>query len=446
MNKDKRFLYQARRAKVAQMIGDAAFILRSASEVTRNSDVTYPFRQESSFLYLTGWTHPDAFLLIEGGEHPRSTIFFDSQSDHDRLWNGKIPTHEDAVQDYGFNEAYACTGKFARALSDLAVFSEQQNIPIYLTESESTLDSIQIEDLPLLQHLHGAYQIRDGNTFLSALRVIKDKTEVATMRRAARISGIAHRDLMRLTRPGMYEYEVAAMFAYLTLRHGTDPQHAYPSIVAAGENSCTLHYVKRSAKIGDGDLVLVDAGCEVEGYASDITRTFPANGVFSPAQRVLYKIVLHAQKSAIAAAKRGNIIGNVHRTAALTLADGLIREGILKDPDPESAIRTESIKRFFPHGTSHWLGLDVHDVGDYEKDEGHGRYDGRRELLPGMVMTVEPGIYIPKDMQNIDARFRGIGIRIEDDVLITESGNEVLSRSAPKEIDDIEVLMSGKFK
>jgi Xaa-Pro aminopeptidase len=428
------------------MIGNATLILRGTSEVTRNSDVTYPFRQESNFLYLTGWTHPDAFLVIDGGAYPYSRIFFNPQSDHDRLWNGKTPTHEDAVRDYGFDEARALTGEFARALSDLAVLSGQQNIPIYLTESESTLGSIRIEDLPLLQHLHGVSRIQDGNAIISTLRITKDKTEIATMRRAARISGVAHRDLMRLTRPGMYEYEIAAMFTYLTLRHGTDPQHAYPSIIAAGENACTLHYVKRSAKIKDGELVLVDAGCEIEGYASDITRTFPANGIFTPPQRILYEIVLHAQKSAIKAAKSGTTIGDVHQTAALTLAEGLIHEGILKDRDPESAIATESIKQFFPHGTSHWLGLDVHDVGDYEKDEGHGRYNGRRKLQPGMVMTVEPGIYIPKGMKDVDVRFHGIGIRIEDDVLITESGNDVLSRSAPKEIDAIEVLMSGRFK
>jgi Xaa-Pro aminopeptidase len=423
------------------MIGNAIFILKGASEVTRNSDVTYPFRQESNFLYLTGWTYPDAFLVIEGGEHPRSTIFFNPQSDHDRLWNGKTPTHEDVIRDYCFDEARALTGEFACALSNLAVLSDQRNTPVYVTESASTIESITIEDIPLSEHLHGL-KIQDGNALISALRIIKDKTEIATMKRAARISGLAHRDLMRLTRPGMYEYEVAAMFAYLTLRHGTDPQHAYPSIVATGENACTLHYVKRSTKIRDGDLVLVDAGCEIEGYASDITRTFPANGVFSPAQRVLYTIILHAQKSAIKAAKRGTTIGNVHHTAALAVAEGLIQEGILKDTDPESAIRTESIKQFFPHGTSHWLGLDVHDVGDYQKD-GRAKYDGQRKLLPGMVITVEPGIYIPKDMQDVNARFRGIGIRIEDDVLITESGNEVLSRSAPKEIDEIEVLMSG---
>jgi Xaa-Pro aminopeptidase len=442
VNNSKQALYRERRAKIATMIGNASFILKGASEVKRNSDVTYPFRQESSFLYLTGWTYPDAFLIIKGGKHPRSTIFFNPQDDHDRVWNGKTPTHEDAVLDYGFDDARACTGELAHALSDLAVFSDQRDTPVYLTESESVLDSIQIDDLPLLQHLHGL-KIQDGNSFVSALRVIKDSTEIATMRKAGRISGCAHRELMRLTRPEMYEYELAAIFGYLTSRTGTDPQHAYPSIVATGENACTLHYTKRTTKIKDGDLVLVDAGCEIEGYASDITRTFPANGIFTPPQRILYEIVLHAQKNAIKAATCGVAIGSIHKIAALAVAEGLIREGILKDTDPESAVKTECIKRFFPHGTSHWLGLDVHDVGDYQKDEGVGKYDGRRELETGMVITVEPGIYIPKDMQDVDARFRGIGIRIEDDVLITKNGNEVLSRSAPKEIDEIEIIMSG---
>lgn len=434
MNKDKQALYRARRANVAAMIGDALFVLQGASEVTRNSDVTYPFRQESSFLYLTGWTHPDAFLIIEGGEHPRSTIFFNPQDDHDRVWNGKTSTHEEAIKDHGFDDARILASELIPALGDLT----RTKSTVY----RGTHLPLTLSGISLIPHI--PKMVHDGGRILAALRIIKDEAEIATMRKAARTSGIAHRDLMRLTRPGMYEYELAAMFSYLTLRTGTDPLHAYPSIVATGENACTLHYVKRSAKIREGDLVLIDAGCEIEGYASDITRTFPANGVFSPAQRILYEIVLHAQKSAIEAAKCANTIGNIHQTAASAIAEGLIREGILKDTDPESAIKTENIKRFFPHGTSHWLGLDVHDVGDYQKD-GRGRYDGQRKLLPSMVMTVEPGIYIPKDMKDVEARFRGIGIRIEDDVLITENGNEVLSRSAPKEIDEIEVVMSGKF-
>lgn len=417
-------MYQARRARLAQMIGDAFFVLRGAGEMTRNNDVIYPFRQESSFLYLTGWTHPDAFLIIEGGEHPRSMIFFDPQGERERLFNENLPTYDAAIRNYGFDDARARTHEFVTTLNELAkvkqVLYHDAHAP--LTFSDFSLAPY-VEDM-----------MRDGNGILATIRIIKDGVEITAMRKAAHISGLAHRELMKCVHPGCTEYQLAALFAYRVSCAGADPQNAYPSIVASGEHACTLHYVKNSAKIRDGDLVLVDAGCEIDGYASDITRTFPANGTFTEAQRILYEIVLGAQKLAIMAAACGNTIGDVHKTASLAIASGLIRQGILKDPNPETAVKTGSTKRFFPHGTSHWLGLDVHDIGDYSK--------GQRELVPGMVITVEPGIYIPKDMKDVDKRFRGIGIRIEDDVLITENGNEVLSWKAPKETDEIEEIVS----
>lgn len=430
MHKNQKALYRARRASVATRIGNALFFIKGASDVTRNSDVTYPFRQESSFLYLTGWTHPDAFLIIEGGEHPRSTIFFDTQGERNRLWNGKTPTHGDAVREYGFDDARILATELIPELRRLTRAKEE----LYC----DTQVPLKLADTSLLPHMFKTPL--DGHSILAGMRVIKDKTELATMRKAAEVTGNAHRNVMRCALPGMYEYELAAEFAYRVSSAGADPQHAYPSIVATGANACTLHYVKNTAKIKDGDLVLIDAGCEIEGYASDVTRTFPANGLWTDAQRILYEIVLTAQKYAIQAAKHGHTVGDVHTTAMFSIADGLIRQGILRDVDAEIAIKTGSIKQFFPHGTSHWLGLDVHDAGEYVKDRWGIAHRG---LVPGMVITVEPGIYIPKNMKNVEARFRGIGIRIEDDVLITENGNEVLSASAPKEMDEIEAVVLG---
>jgi Xaa-Pro aminopeptidase len=275
---------------------------------------------------------------------------------------------------------------------------------------------------------------------LSSMRLVKDKTEIATMRKAAKCSALAHREMMRFCRTDMRmrECDLAAIFTARALMNGADPLHAYPPIIATGENACTLHYTKNSAKIKDGDLVLVDAGCEINGYASDVTRTFPANGTFTDAQRIVYEIVLRAQKEAIAVATCGHTIGDVHAAAAFAIAEGLMQQGFLDYPDPKTAVLSGNVARFFPHGTSHWLGLDVHDVGDYKKDPWGS---AQQKLVPGMVLTVEPGIYIPKGMADVHQKFHGMGIRIEDDILITEKGNEVLSQNAPKEIEEIEGVM-----
>lgn len=429
MNKQMRNIYRARRAALGQIMGNAFFVLRGAGEVTRNGDVKYPFRQESNFLYLTGWTHPDAFLIIEGGETPRSTIFFDPQSARDRLWNGKTPTHADAIAKYGFDSAETRKDGLMPRVNNL---TRSNSVFYYDTHVPHTLSGISLTP-------HMWQFARDGSSLLATMRHVKDKTEVATMRAAAKCSGLAHREIMRLCHPNINESDLAAIFTAHALKNGADPLHAYPSIVASGANACTLHYGKNSAKIKDGDLVLVDAGCEMNGYASDITRTFPANGLFTEAQRILYEIVLRAQKEAIAMAICGSTVGDVHEVATLAIAEGLIQHEFLDYPDAERAVLSGNVSKFFPHSTSHWLGLDVHDVGDYKKNASG---IAQCKLLPGMVITVEPGIYIPKRMKSVHARFHGMGIRIEDDVLITQKGNEILSRDAPKEVEDIEEVMA----
>jgi Xaa-Pro aminopeptidase len=264
--------------------------------------------------------------------------------------------------------------------------------------------------------------------------------EITQMSHAAKISGKTHRDVLALVRPGMTEVELEAEFTYRFRKQGGDACHAYPPIVATGKNTCTLHHVSTNTRIKSGELVLVDAGCEYEGYASDITRTFPANGTFTTEQRAIYAIVLRAQKAAIAMAKPGMLFCAIHDKAVEVITSGLTKLGLIESGLWSGVSAKSAYRKFFPHGTSHWLGLDVHDSGDHKKNVVG---DAMRVLEPGMVLTVEPGIYIQPDNTTVDKKWRGIGVRIEDDVLITETGNRVLSKDAPKEINEIEKLMRG---
>ena len=427
--------YRRRRRALAKTIGaDALAILPAAREVTRNRDVHYPFRQSSDFSYLTGFPEPDAWLVIAPKRQEGEFVLFCRPRDPEReQWDGARLGVEGAVEAFGADEAHP--------LSELDTL-----MPTLIDGRRRLYYPIGTDSMLDAQVMGWVRQVRAKartgavapETFvtlesvLHAQRLIKSPAEIAVMRRAAKISARAHSKLMRLCRPGLSEARLEAEFQHQCALAGA--RHlAYPSIVAGGKHACVLHYVENSAPLRDGDLVLIDAGCELDGYASDITRTFPVNGRFSPAQRTIYELVLKAQRAAIERARPGHHWNEPHEAAVKVLTKGLVELGILNGKTRD-LIKDEAHKPYYMHRTGHWLGMDVHDVGAYKRD---GDW---RVLEPGMVLTVEPGLYLPHDAA-VPEPYRGIGVRIEDDVLITEQGHEILSAGAPKDPEAIETLM-----
>lgn len=435
------FVHRRRREAVAKRLGKngIAFILGARAQ-TRNDDVEYPFRQSSNMLYLTNFSEPDALLVITGGKRGRSILFSRPKDKTQETWTGKRLGQDGALEQLGVDEAYSCESHEEVADIIRALLSGRETV-YFPTAPESDNGVISIH--PLIEAHRVASPSRvlhlDVCTLLAEFRLIKDEEEVSIMRSGIAISANMHRTLLEKVRPGMRESDLEAEIAYYLRKNGSERLGAYPSIVASGVNACTLHYTQNNCVIRDGDLVLVDAGGEWGGYASDITRTFPANGVFSPPQRALYGIVLNAQKAAIALVRPGVNFCEVHKEAMLSICEGLIELGIIHATSPRRAFEAELHKPFTLHSTSHWLGLDVHDAGDYQRSV---KEVPMRKLEPGMVLTVEPGIYITSEADVPDA-YKGIGIRIEDDILVTENGHEVLSKGAPKEIDEIEDVMLG---
>lgn len=432
-----KYVCRMRRERLGRAIGDGALaFIPGAENKTRNSDVDFPFRQESDMLYLSGWNEPDSLLVIIGGIVPRSILFCAPKDPEQELWTGKRYGPEGAVSEFGFDEACAnspATPVIARIATLLSSAQE-----VFSPPQSSGRSLFLLRDI-LKEHEQSSPETKFSSlSVLGEHRLIKDDHEIELIRKACMISAIAHRNILRIVRPGMNECELEAEITYRFRKAGGDPLHAYPPIVAAGIHACTLHYTENNTFMNDGDLVLVDAGCEIEGYASDITRTFPVNGRFSPAQREVYAIVLAAQKAAIEKAVVGNTLHAVHRAATDVITRGLIDLRLLKGARGKGFyLALRSCKRFFPHGTSHFLGLDVHDVGDYKNNNKH---EHMRTLEPGMVITVEPGIYIPP-APDIPPLYWNIGIRIEDDVLITSGGPQILTAEAPKEIAEIEANM-----
>ncbi|MBK1653769.1 Xaa-Pro aminopeptidase [Allochromatium vinosum] len=427
--------YRRRRRALANTIGaDALAILPAAREVTRNRDVHYPFRQSSDFSYLTGFPEPDAWLVIAPKRKEGEFVLFCRPRDPEReQWDGARLGVEGAIEAFGADEAHP--------LSELDTL-----MPTLIDGRRRLYYPIGTDSMLDAQVMGWVGQVRAKartgavapETFvtlesvLHAQRLIKSPAEIAVMRRAAKISARAHSELMRLCRPGLSEARLEAEFQHQCALAGA--RHlAYPSIVAGGEHACVLHYVENSAPLRDGDLVLIDAGCELDGYASDITRTFPVNGRFSPAQRTIYELVLKAQRAAIERARPGHHWNEPHEAAVKVLTKGLVELGILNGKTKD-LIKDEAHKPYYMHRTGHWLGMDVHDVGAYKRD---GDWC---ELEPGMVLTVEPGLYLSHD-EAVPELYRGIGVRIEDDVLITEQGHEILSAGAPKDPEAIETLM-----
>ncbi len=429
--------FARRRRQLMRMIGrEAIAILPTSREQVRNRDVHYPFRPDSDFYYLTGFPEPEAVAVLMPGRPQGEYLLFCRERDPAReQWDGRRAGLEGAVAQYGADDAFPIDD-----LDDiLPGLLEGRERVYYAMGSSSDFDQRVSGWLRQLREkaragVHPPTEFIALDHYLHDMRLYKSRSEIAVMRKAAKTSAAAHRELMRQCRPGMTEYQLASIFRHHCAMHGAT-ELAYPSIVGGGDNACILHYVENADTLRDGDLVLIDAGCELECYASDITRTFPVNGRFSPAQRQLYQLVLDAQAAAIAKVKPGNHWDEPHRAAVRVLTRGLLKLGLLKGT-LANALKKESYRKFYMHRTGHWLGMDVHDVGDYKVD-GHWR-----ELEPGMVLTVEPGLYIPKGMKGVAKKWQGIGIRIEDDVLVTRDGHDVLSRDVPKTIDDIEALMA----
>jgi Xaa-Pro aminopeptidase len=428
-------VFAERRQRVRDAMGPGAVaIVRGASLVTRSRDTEFPFRQDSDFWYLTGFDHPGATAVLRTDGGPAYTLYVEPRDPAMEIWNGYRPGVVGAIQDFGADEAHPNTDLFGH-IPELIRGAQR----IYHTLGrEPALDTrlvAALEQMRLRSRANAdpADAIIDVRSITHPMRLFKDPSEVDLMRRAAEISREGHAAAARLAWPGAFEYELQAALEYSFRRRGARGP-AYTTIVGGGANATVLHYVRNDQKLRDDELVLIDAGCELEGYASDVTRTYPVGGRFAGPARAIYEVVLAAEQAGLEKCRPGETLPGVHDAAVKTLVDGLVGLGILAG-DPAELIAREAYKPYYMHSTSHWLGLDVHDVGSY-REEG-----ASRSLAPGLVFTVEPGLYVSADAQ-VDARFRGIGVRIEDDVLITADGHENLTAAIPKDPDELEALVN----
>lgn len=426
-------VFQRRRRALAEHMAGGIAIVPTAPERTRNRDAHYPYRFDSYFYYLSGFREPDAVVVIIAGEEPRSILFCREKDPDKEIWDGIRYGPEAARAAFGFDDACPVSQldtELPRLMADRgAVYCHLGADEAWDARVLGWVNTVRGQ---VRSGVNAPVEFRDVHSLLDEMRLVKDASELDLMRRAARISAAAHRRAMRAARPGCAEYELEAELLHEFRRQGAQAP-AYTPIVAGGDHACVLHYVENSARLRDGDLVLIDAGCELDGYASDITRTFPVNGKFSAAQREVYELVLAAQGAALAAVKPGNPWIAPHEAAVKVLAEGLIDLRLLRGT-LEEALEKETYRAFYMHRTGHWLGLDVHDAGKYRNGAEW------RPLVPGMVLTVEPGCYVRR-ADGIPERYAGIGVRIEDDVQVTASGCEVLTTEAPKTIADIEQCM-----
>lgn len=436
--------FQQRRNKLMQAMGEGVAIIPTAPEVARNRDSHYPYRFDSYFYYLTGFKEPESVLLIVAGKKNKSILFCRDKDLEREIWDGFRYGADAARETFGFDEAYSMNELDSMVLKLLA---NQPKLFFSLGES-TTWDTRVTGWLNTLrnQARNGVGvpdNIPDVRKLIDELRLYKSSYEQAIMRDSANIAAAAHNRAMQFARPNMMEYEVEAEFLHEFYRKGAQSP-AYTSIVAGGANACTLHYNANNAKLNDGDLLLIDAGCELDGYASDITRTFPVNGKFSAAQKDVYELVLSAQAAAIAKANTSNHWNAPHEAALDVLIQGLIDLKLCKG-SKEAVFDSGTYRQFYMHRTGHWLGLDVHDAGEYQysnkqRNTQKNNTQNWRMLEPGMTLTVEPGCYI-RPANNVPEHFWNIGIRIEDDVLITKDGCEVMTEKAVKSVADIEALM-----
>jgi len=429
-------IYARRRARVIDQMQDGVAIVPTAAERTRNRDAHYPYRFDSYFYYLSGFREPDAVLVLVAGDHAKSLLFCREKDPEREVWDGFRLGPAAAKEVLGFDEAHPI-GRLDALMPEL--LANQRKVFCHVG-ADGAWDARVLGWINEVRNrarsgVTAPTEITDVRTVLDEMRLIKGPEELAVMRRAAAISTAAHRRAMQAAHPGCTEYEIEAELLHEFRRHGAQAP-AYAPIVASGANACVLHYVQNDASVADGELLLIDAGCELDGYASDITRTFPVNGRFGGPQKDVYELVLAAQAAALTEVKPSNTWDKPHEAAVKVLAQGLIDLGLLSG-GVEQAVETESYKKYYMHRTGHWLGLDVHDAGEYKRS---GQW---RELQPGMVLTVEPGCYI-RVGDGVPEKFTNIGVRIEDNVLVTQSGYEVLTAEAPKTVADIEDLMRSR--
>lgn len=428
--------FARRRRQLMRFMGrDSIAIVPAAPVRLRNNDVEYAYRQDSDFHYLTGFPEPEAVaVLIPGREQAEYVMFVRERDPARETWDGRRAGPEGATRDYGAEDAFPITD-IDEILPGLM---ENRAKVFYAMGTHAEFDQRVVGWINTLraQAKHGRHpplELVALDHVLHDMRLYKSRAELELMRESARIAAQAHIRAMRFCKPGRNEYEVMAELLHEFRRHNADI--SYHPIVGGGENACILHYRENNQPLRNGDLLLIDAGCEYQCYASDITRTFPVNGRFTPAQRAVYDIVLEANLAAIAKVRPGNSWNAPHEAAVRVITQGLVKLGLLKGR--VSALeKSGAYRRFFMHRTGHWLGMDVHDVGDYKVG------DQWRVLEPGMVLTIEPGIYISPNDRRVPKAFRGIGIRIEDDVVVTRDGCEVLTADAPKDPDAIEALMA----
>jgi Xaa-Pro aminopeptidase len=430
--------YAGRRNRLMEAVGaDGVAIIPSAREVIRNRDVHYKFRQDSDFWYLTGFNEPDSIAVLAPGRKEGAFLLFVRERNAEReIWDGRRAGPEGAVRDYGADQAFIA-GDLEKMLPALL---EGRGRVCYTLGDHPDWDARLTGCVREIREVSrrgpaAPTEFASLDTSLHELRLLKTESELKLLRHACQVSAAAHCRAMLAAKPGAWEWQVAAEIHHEFERNGMEP--GYGSIVGGGDNACILHYKENEAQLRDGELLLIDAGGEYRGYTADITRTFPVNGRYSGAQKAVYEVVLAAQKAAIAELRVGNSSARPHEVATRVLTEGMVALGLLKG-DPAALIHAGAHRRFYMHGTGHWLGLDVHDVGRY-KLSGQSR-----PFVAGMVMTVEPGLYIAPGSEGIDPRFHGIGIRIEDDVLVTAGAPEVLTSGVPKEIAEVEALIAGR--
>ncbi len=427
--------YAARRAEFARQMGpDAVAVIPAALHATRNADTEYEYRQNSDFYYLTGFSEPEALLVLAPQAAEPVTLFVRPRDRTAEIWTGRRAGIEGAIADFGMSAAHPIE-ELTERLPALLVGATRL---FYGFSQSERMDRTVLDGVGAARHSvrrggKAPQSFVEPGTILHEMRVRKGDDELAIMRRAAAASLAGHEAGMRATRPGLGEWQLEAIIEYHYRLAGAQDV-AYPSIVAGGANATILHYNTNRDVLRDGELVLVDSGAEVDVYASDVTRTWPVNGKFSPEQRALYEIVLRAQKAGIERVRAGESYNAYHEAAVRVLTEGLVDVGLLSG-SIDSLIEENKFFEFYPHRTGHWIGLDVHDAGRYKNDD-----DAYRPLEPGMVLTVEPGLYVQPD-SDVPERWKGIGVRIEDDVLCTAGAPEVLTAAIPKEIEDLERIV-----
>jgi Xaa-Pro aminopeptidase len=419
-----------------RMEPNSVAILPAAREVTRSNDSEYRFRQDSDFYYVTGFGEPDAIAVVAPSREEQFTLFVRPRDPEKEVWTGRRAGVEGAKQNFGANAAFPVE-EFQAKLAE--ILDGARNLYYRLGGGNPDLDQQIVRQIAYLRgrgwrNSRPPQTIIDPGAILHEMRLFKTEEEIALMQRSADIAAEAHREAMKAVRPGMKEYEIEALVEYIFRRNGASAP-AYNSIVGGGANATILHYINNDAELKDGDLLLIDAGAEYEGFASDITRAFPVSGRFTDAQRDIYQLVLDCQERCIEMIAPGVTLEEMHQRSVEILTEGMVRLGLLQG-DVNKIIEEEGYKKFYMHRLGHYLGMDVHDVGVYHAD------GQPRPVEAGIVMTVEPGLYVAEDAEGIPDKYRGIGVRIEDDVLVTEDGHRILTKDAPRQVEEIEALMA----